>query len=178
PSPFTGGHVDGAVDARPAARRDDVLVYTTLALAEDLEVTGPVEAKVYAATSARDTDWMVRLIDVRPDGYAAFLCDGVLRARCRDPQNKGVFTSEKLSKVEPGTIYEYTIKFWRATGNLFRKGHCIRVEVSSSYYPYYLRNLNTGADNVGLETKLVVARQTIWHETSHPSNIVLPVIRP
>jgi putative CocE/NonD family hydrolase len=176
-SPFTGGHIDGAVDTRPAAR-GDVLVYTTPPLGEDVEATGPVEAKLHAASSAPDTDWMVRLIDVHPDGKAALLCDGVMRARCRDPRNGGVFTSEQLSKVEPGKIYEYTIKFWRATGNLFRKEHRIRVEVSSSYYPYYLRNLNTGADNIGLETKAVVAKQSIFHDADHPSHIVLPVIPP
>ncbi len=176
-SPMKGGHLEeGAVDTRPAARGDDVLVYTTPPLAEDVEVTGPVEAKLYAATSARDTDWMMRLIDVQPDGYAALLCDGVLRARSRDPQNGGAFNSERLSTIEPGEVYEYTLHFWRATGNLFRKGHRIRVEVSSSYYPYYMRNLNTGADNVGLETRSVVARQKVYHDAKHPSHVVLPVI--
>ncbi len=178
-SPFKGGHLeDGAVDTRAAAAGADVLVYTSAALTEDLEVTGPVEAKLYAATSARDTDWMVRLIEVRPDGYAALLCDGVLRARCRDPKAGGAFTAEKLSTIEPGAVHEYTIRFWRGTGNLFRKGHRIRVEVSSSYYPYYLRNLNTGADNIALETRSVVARQKVYHDAKHPSHVVLPVIPP
>jgi putative CocE/NonD family hydrolase len=175
-SPFTGGHVDGAVDTRKSAGGKEVLVYTTSALTEEVEVTGPVEAKLYAATSARDTDWMVRLVDVQPDGYAALLCDGVLRARCRDPKNGGGFSSRRLSAITPGEVYEYTIRFWRATGNLFRKGHRIRVEISSSYYPYYLRNLNTGADNVGLETKTVVARQKIYHDGERPSHIVLPMV--
>src|SRR5262249_34426377 len=120
--------------------------------------------------------WMMRLIDVRPDGYAALLCDGVMRARCRDPQNTGAFRSDRLSNIDPGTVYEYTLRFWRGTGNVFLKGHRIRVEVSSSYYPYYLRNLNTGADNVALETKTVVASQTVHHDAKHPSHIVLPVI--
>ena len=118
-------------------------------------MTGPITAKLYAATSARDTDWMVRLVDVHPDGYAALLCDGVIRARCRDPERGGAFNSTKLSQIEPGKVYEYSIEFWRATGNVFLKGHRIRVEISSSYYPLYLRNLNTGADNVGLETTQV-----------------------
>jgi hypothetical protein len=133
---------------------------------------------LYAATSAKDTDWMVRLIDVHPDGYAALLCDGVLRARCRDPQRGGTFNPEKLSAIEPGQVHEYTIEFWRATANLFKKGHRIRLEVSSSYYPYYLRNLNTGADNLGLETRSVVARQRIHHNKEYPSHVVLPVIPP
>jgi putative CocE/NonD family hydrolase len=176
-SPFKGGHLEeGAVDTRSAARGPDVLVYTTPPLTEDVEVTGPVEARLYAATSARDTDWMVRLIDVQPDGYAALLCDGVLRARCRDPEHGGAFTAQKLSAIEPGQVYEYTVRFWRATGNLFRKGHRIRVEISSSYYPYYLRNLNTGADNIALETSSVVARQKVEHNAAHPSHVVLPVI--
>jgi len=153
-----------------------VLVYTTPPLEEEIEVTGPITAKLYAATSARDTDWMVRLIDIWPDGYAALLCEGVLRARCRDPERGGAFNSTKLSPIEPDKVYEYLIEFWRATGNAFLKGHRIRIEISSSYYPYYLRNLNTGADNVGLETSHVVARQTIYHDAERPSYVVLPVI--
>ena len=175
-APFTNGHIDGAVDARIPSIRDDVLVYTTPPLAEDIEVTGPVEAKLYAATSARDTDWMVRLIDVHPDGYAALLCDGVLRARHRDPHKGGAFNSERLSKIEPNKVYEYTIEFWRSTGNVFKKGHRIRVEISSSYFPYYLRNLNTGADNIGLETRSAVARQKICHDSQYPSHVTLPII--
>jgi putative CocE/NonD family hydrolase len=180
-SPWTGGHtMGGAVDARLPAIGDEVLVYTTPPLTEDLEVTGPVEAKLFAATSARDTDWMVRLVDVYPDGYAALLTEGLMRARNRDPQNEGVFTPERLSTIEPNQVYEYTIKFWRSTGNVFAKGHRIRVEISSSYYPYYLRNLNTGADNVGLATaaEAVVATQTVYHGPQYLSQIVLPVIPP
>jgi putative CocE/NonD family hydrolase len=177
PSPFKGGHLeDGAVDTRETAAREDVLVYTTPPLEAEVEVTGPITARLFAATSARDTDWMVRLIDVHPNGHAALLCDGVLRARCRDPQQAGAFNAEKLSTIEPDQVYEYTIHFWRATANLFSKGHRIRVEISSSYFPYYLRNLNTGADNVGLETRSVVARQTIHHSSRYPSHVVLPVI--
>jgi uncharacterized protein len=175
-SPFTGGHIDGAVDTRLPAIGDDVLVYTTPPLAQPIEVTGPIVAKIYAATSARDTDWMVRLIDVYPDGYAALLCDGVIRARYRDPDNHGAFTAERLSEIEPNQVYEYTIDFWRATGNVFQVGHRIRVELSSSYFPYYLRNLNTGAANNGLETRLVVADQKVYHSREYPSHITLPVI--
>lgn len=176
-SPFTGGHIeDGPVDTRKSAEGNDVLAYTSPVLEDDLEVIGPIEAKLFAATSAKDTDWMMRLIDVRPDGYAALLCDGVIRARCRDPQNHGAFNPEKLSTIEPGATYEYTLRFWRGTGNLFKKGHRIRVEISSSYFPYYLRNLNTWADNVGLETSSAIAKQTIHHDQEHPSHIVLPVI--
>lgn len=172
--------MEGAIDARLAAIGEEVLVYTTTPLTEELEVTGPVEAKLFAATSARDTDWMVRLVDVYPDGYAALLTEGLMRARSRDPQNAGVFTAERLSTIEPNQVYEYTIKFWRATGNVFAKGHRIRVEISSSYYPYYLRNLNSGADNIGLvsASDAVVATQTVHHGPRYSSHIVLPVIPP
>jgi putative CocE/NonD family hydrolase len=176
-SPFTGGHLeDGAADTRKSSSGADVLVYTTPPLEKEVEVTGPITAKLYASTSARDTDWMVRLIDVQPDGYSAMLCEGVMRARHRDPDRDGAFNPDKLSIIEPGEVYEYTIDFWRATSNAFAKGHRIRVEISSSYFPYYLRNLNTGADNIGLETTTVVAEQKIFHAPQYPSHLVLPVI--
>ena len=176
PSPFTKGHIDGALDVRLTEIGDDVLVYTTPQLTEDVEVTGPIKAVLYAATSAHDTDWMMRLVDVFPDGSTAFLADGVLRARCRNPSDHGRFTAEKLSTIEAGQVYEYGIEFWRATSNVFQKGHRIRVEISSSLYPYYLRNLNTGEDNVGLATHAVVATQHVWHSRQYPSHITLPLI--
>jgi putative CocE/NonD family hydrolase len=176
-SPFTGGHLeDGAADTRKSSGGSDVLVYTTPPLEEELEVIGPITAKLYAATSARDTDWMVRLIDVQPDGFSAMLCEGVMRARHRDPDRAGGFNPAMLSLIEANQVYEYTIEFWRATANLFARGHRIRVEISSSYFPYYLRNLNTGADNIGLETTAVVAEQKLMHRSGQASHIVLPVI--
>ena len=176
-SPFTGGHLeDGAADTRKSSSALDVLVYTTPRLDEEVEVTGPITAKLYAATSARDTDWMVRLIDVQPDGFSAMLCEGVMRARHRDPDRNGAFNPARLSALEPNQVYEYTIDFWRATSNAFAKGHRIRVEISSSYFPYYLPNLNTGADNIGLETTRVVAEQRIMHTPGQASHIVLPAI--
>lgn len=179
PSPaagFTNGHIDGPRDVQSLGARADMLAYTTPALEDDVEVVGPITARLYAATNARDTDWMVRLIDVHPDGAARFLCEGVMRARHRDPQRDGAFAADRLSTIEPNTVYPYTIDFWRATGNVFAKGHRIRVEISSSYYPYYLRNFNTGADNIGLETKSVIAQQTIHHDRERPSHLILPVI--
>lgn len=172
---FANGHIDGPRDVRTSAARADVLVYTTPVLKEEVEVVGPITAKLYAATSARDTDWMVRLVDVHPDGYAAFLCEGVMRARHRDGPD-GKFNPERLSTIEPGKVYPYTIDFWRATGNAFAAGHRIRVEISSSYFPYYLRNLNTGADNTGLETQSVVAQQAVHHDRQAPSHVILPVV--
>jgi uncharacterized protein len=176
PFPNTNGHINGALDTRLSAISDDVLVYTTPVLTEDVEVTGPVTATLYASTSARDTDWMMRLIDVRPDGSTALLNDGVIRARSRNPDDHGRFTAEKLSTIEPNRVYEYGLEFWRGTGNVFQKGHRIRVEISSSFYPYYLPNLNTGEDNVGLATRPVVATQKVYHTSLYPSHIVLPVI--
>jgi putative CocE/NonD family hydrolase len=176
-SPFTGGHLeDGAADTRKSSGGPDVLVYTTPPLEEEIEVTGPITAKLYAATSARDTDWMVRLIDVQPDGFSAMLCEGVMRARHRDPEHEGAFNPAMLSLIKPNQVYEYTIEFWRATANAFARGHRIRVEISSSYFPYYLRNLNTGMDNIGLETTAVVAEQKLMHRSGQASHIVLPVI--
>ena len=108
---FENGHIDGPRDVRASAARSDVLVYTTPPLEHEVEVIGPITAKLFAATSARDTDWMVRLIDVYPDGYAAFLCEGVMRARHRDPQRDGAFDPDRLSVIEPEQIYPYTIDF-------------------------------------------------------------------
>lgn len=99
-----------------------------------------------------------------------------MRARHRDPERGGSFNPAELSLIEPDQVYEYTIEFWRATANAFAKGHRIRVEISSSYFPYYLRNLNTGADNIGLETTSVVATQRIMHSSTQASHLVLPVI--
>ena len=180
PSPYRDhGHIPGAVDASESALRDDVLVYQTQVLTEPLEVTGPIEATLYASTSARDTDWMVRLVDVGPDGSAMLLAEGVMRARHRDPDNEGRFNSTRLSEIEPDEVYHYTLGFWRVTGNVFDVGHRIRVEISSSYYPYYLRNLNSGADNIGLvsESETVVAIQKIYHGGRYMSRVTLPVIR-
>jgi uncharacterized protein len=178
PSPaFANGHIDGPRDVSRSASRPDVLVYSTPILEQDMEVVGPISARLFAATSAGDTDWMVRLIDLCPDGRALFLAEGVMRARHRDDRRDGAFCPDKLSEIKPNRIYPYSIDFWRATGNLFAKGHRVRVEISSSYYPYYLRNLNTGEENVALATRSIVARQTIYHDADHSSYVVLPVIR-
>jgi len=175
---FENGHIDGPRDISQSAARQDVLVYDTPTLEEDVELIGPITAKLYAATSAHDTDWMVRLSDVQPDGRALFLGEGVMRARFRDPEKSGAFNSAKLSTIEPGKAYEYTIEFWRPTGNLFARGHRIRIEVSSSYFPYYLRNPNSAEDNTGLVKEFKTASQTIYHDAGHPSHIILPVIPP
>lgn len=157
----------GAFDQRCIESRPDVLVYTTPALQDDLEVTGPVTVRLWASTSARDTDWTAKLVDVGPDGFARNLTDGILRARYR-----GSLTSPQL--LEAGQIYEYEIDLW-ATSNVFRAGHRVRVEISSSNFPRFDRNLNTGgtqADEATIETAL----QRVYHDTKRPSRVVLPVI--
>ena len=178
--PGHNGHMDGALDTRLSAIGDEVLVYQTPRLEAPVEVTGPIEAKLYAATSARDTDWFIRLVDVQPDGRSLVLTEGLMRARNRDPGNEGRFNAAQLSTIEPNKVYEYTIRFWRGTGMLFQPGHRIRVEISSSWYPYFLPNLNTGADNLAMVTasEAVVAKQTVRHGPQNLSHIVLPVIPP
>jgi putative CocE/NonD family hydrolase len=173
---FANGHIDGPRDISESATRQDVLVYDTPELTEDVELVGPITARLFAATSARDTDWMIRLADVHPDGRALFLGEGVMRARHRDPERRGAFNAYKLSTIEPDEAYEYTIEFWRPTGNLFACGHRIRIEISSSYFPYYLRNPNASGDNTGLATSFQTAKQVIYHDAERPSHVVLPVI--
>jgi putative CocE/NonD family hydrolase len=173
---FANGHIDGPRDISKSAARRDVLVYDTPELNGDVEVVGPITARLFAATSCRDTDWMIRLVDVYPDGRALFLGEGVMRARHRDPKRGGAFNAHKLSTIESNRPYEYTIDFWRPTGNVFARKHRIRIEISSSYYPYYLRNPNTGEDNIGLATKFQTAKQKIFHDAARPSHVVLPVI--
>ena len=173
---FANGHIDGPRDISESARRRDVLVYDTAELTEDVEIVGPITARLFAATSRHDTDWMIRLVDVHPDGRALFLGEGVMRARHRDPKQAGAFNPHALSTIEPDQAYEYTIEFWRPTGNVFMRGHRIRIEISSSYYPYYLRNPNTAEDNIGLVKEFHAANQTIFHDADRPSHIVLPVI--
>lgn len=173
---FTNGHIDGPRDISKSAARQDVLVYDTPVLTEDMEIVGPITAQLFAATSGADTDWMIRLSDVHPDGRSLFLGEGVMRARHRDPDKSGAFNPNKLSTLKPNQPYEYQIDFWRPTGNVFGKGHRIRIEISSSYFPYYLRNPNTGEDNIGLATKFQSAKQKIFHDAARPSNVTLPVI--
>ena len=157
----------GPYDQRPVEMRTDVLCYTSEPMAEDLEVTGPIEAVIYAATDGPDTDWTAKLVDVSPSGYAMNLCDGIIRARYRESLNE-----PRL--LEPGGVYEYRISVG-VTGNVFRTGHRIRLDISSSNFPRFDRNLNTAEDpGVGTETRQ--ARQTVLHTEEHPSHVLLPVI--
>ena len=167
------------VDQRPVERRDDVLVYSSQVLEEDLEVTGPVQAKIYASSSARDTDWTAKLLNVYPDGRAVNLCDGILRARFRQPTAirtarpaPGQFENPVL--MEAGKVYEFLIEVG-VISQVFLKGHRIRIEISSSNFPRFDRNLNNGGE-LGIDPEIVVAQQTIYHDDRYPSHILLPVI--
>lgn len=157
----------GPYDQRSVERRQDVLVYTTPPMEEDLEVTGPIVVKLYAASSCVDTDFTAKLVDVLPSGYAMNLCDGIRRARYRD-------SFEKPELMKAGKVYEFSIDLW-VTGNVFKKGHRMRLEISSSNFPRFDRNPNTGHE-FGMDAEMCVARQTVHHSRKYPSHIVLPVI--
>ena len=159
----------GPIDQRPLEARDDVLVYTSERLHSDLDVVGPVEMVLYAASSARDTDWIVRLCDVYPDGKSIFLTEGIIRARYRN-SNDG----DSTELLEPDEVAEYRIRCY-PMANRFKKGHRIRLDVTSSSFPRFARNLNTGED-VGTGTRMEVARQTVLHTAAYPSHVVLPVV--
>ncbi len=159
----------GPRDQRPLERRDDVLVYTSAELEQDLEVTGPLELVLYAASSAKDTDFIVRLSDVYPNGKAIFLTEGMLRARYRN-SNEG----DSTELLEPNEVAEYRIRCY-PLANVFKAGHRLRLDVTSSSFPRFSRNLNTGED-VGTGTRMEVARQTVLHTAAYPSHVLLPVV--
>jgi putative CocE/NonD family hydrolase len=159
----------GPMDQRKVEDRDDVLVYTSAPLERELEVTGPLTVVLHAATSARDADWVAKLCDVTPEGESRILAEGVRRARFREGYEHPV-------AVEPGAIHAYEIDLV-ATSNVFLPGHRIRLDVTSSSFPRFDRNLGTGnppgAD--GPEA-LQTARQTVFHSSERPSHVVLPVV--
>ncbi len=159
----------GPIDQRPLERRDDVLVYRSAPLEHDVEVTGPVIVKLFAASSAPDTDFTARLIDHYPGGYAQNVCEGIVRARYRD-------SWEHPRLMEPGEVYELSIDL-QVTSNVFRRGHRIGVDISSSNFPRFDRNLNTGLNN-NTSAEMRVAQQTIYHDAQHPSCIMLPIVGP
>ena len=171
PVPTRGGNTlilpMGVQDQRPVEARADVLVYTSAVLAEPLEVTGPIVVTLHAASSASDTDFTAKLVDVRPDEYAQNLADGIVRARYRASR-------ESATPLTPGAVTHFTIDLW-ATSHVFLPGHRIRVEISSSNFPRFDRNLNTGEDPA-TGTRREVARQTVFHDARYPSHIVLPII--
>ncbi|MFC1534987.1 CocE/NonD family hydrolase [Thermodesulfobacteriota bacterium] len=161
------GFVAGPMEQSLVEQRNDVLCYTTPELKEDMEVTGPIKFHLFASTSARDTDFTVKLVDVYPDGRAYNAADGVIRARYR----KSYFAPEL---VKPGEVNEYVIDMGHIS-QLFRKGHRVRIDISSSNFPWFDRNMNTGNPR-GEDAKGIPAMQTIYHEHEYPSHIDLPVM--
>jgi putative CocE/NonD family hydrolase len=157
----------GVQDQRPVEARPDVLVYTSEAMIEPLEVTGPVVLTLYAASSAPDTDFTAKLVDVRPDGYAQNVADGIVRARYRESRTA-------VTLLIPGSVTRFNIDLW-ATSHVFLPGHRIRIEISSSNFPRFDRNLNTGEDPA-LGTRWQVAEQTVFHDQRYPSHVLLPII--
>ena len=144
-----------------------MLVYTSDKLDKPMEVTGPITVKLFASTDCLDTDFTAKLVDVYPDGRALNLCDGIIRARYRN-------STVKQELLEPNKIYEFTIDLW-PTSNVFKPGHKIRVDISSSNFPRFDRNTNTG-NNINSDSDLKTANQTVYHETGLLSQIILPTI--
>jgi uncharacterized protein len=174
PVPTLGGNNLGHAGTPPGQReqasierRGDVLVYTSEPLDRDLNIIGPVRALLHASSTALDTDFTVKLCDVYPDGKSYNVCDGLLRARYRDG-------SEAPSLIEPGRVYAFDIDCW-VTAMTFLKGHRLRVQVSSSNFPRFDRNPNTGAA-FGADARLLTARQLVYHDATHPSHLLLPMI--
>ena len=157
----------GPEDQRPAEDRKDVLVYTTPAFTKDTEVTGPVSLDLYVSTSAVDTDFTGKLVDVWPNGFAQNLSEGILRLRYRDSQ-------EQAELANPGQVYHIAVDMV-ATSNVFLRGHKLRLEVSSSNFPRFERNLNTGGVQA-LGSSMAKATNVVYHDREHPSALIVPVV--
>jgi putative CocE/NonD family hydrolase len=176
PVPSLGGNVcctgnavqGGAYDQQEQEKREDILVYTTEPLKEGVEVSGFIETTLYVSSDAKDTDFTVKLVDVHPDGKAYNLDETIQRVRYREGYDKEVF-------MEEGKVYELKLSPL-STSNYFKKGHSIRIEVSSSNFPRFARNLNTGGDNFD-EKEGVVANNKVHHSGKYTSHIKLPVLR-
>ncbi|MEX2126464.1 MAG: CocE/NonD family hydrolase [Woeseia sp.] len=164
---FTKDTPGGSYDQRAIEARADVLVYTSEPLRHDTEVTGSVRATLYVSSDVKDTDFTAKLVDVHPDGTAYNVDDTILRARYRDGYDSEAF-------MRPGEVYELNPTAM-STSYEFRKGHRIRVEIASSKFPQYMRNLNTGGNNYD-ETESVIAHNSIHHSAEYPTRIVLPVV--
>jgi len=168
-----GEHVWNCKDSLPLSARRDVLVFMTPPLKEDVEVTGPIDVKLWASSSAVDTDFTAKLIDVHPPspdfpaGIDMNLEDGIIRARFRN-------SLEKQGLMVPGTVYQFTIQLY-PTSNLFKAGHRIRLDISSSSFPRFDVNPNSG-EPLNDHRRMVVATNTIYHDAAHPSQIILPII--
>ncbi|HSI69030.1 MAG TPA: CocE/NonD family hydrolase, partial [Gillisia sp.] len=176
PVPSLGGNVcctgnavqGGAYDQQEQEKREDILVYTTEPLKEGVEISGFIETTLYVSSDARDTDFTVKLVDVHPDGKAFNLDETIQRVRYREGYDKEVF-------MEEGEVYELKLTPM-STSNFFKKGHSIRIEISSSNFPRFARNLNTGGDNYD-ETEGVIANNKVHHSGKHASFIKLPIVK-
>ena len=160
----------GPRDNRPFEARNDVLVYTSEPLPQDTEVTGDIQAEVWASSSAKDTDFVVKVTDVYPSGFSQNITpplSGIIRARYRDSESRP-------SLLDPGQVYRFAIDSM-STSHVFRKGHRIRVWLTSSLFPHIDRNPNTGHP-FGQDAEVVVANQTIYHDAKHPSRVILPIM--
>jgi putative CocE/NonD family hydrolase len=165
-------HGRGPRDQRPNEGRPDVLCYTSEVLEEGYTVLGPVYVNLFAASSAPDTDFVARLVDVYPDGRAIVVADGIVRASARESYPApAVISPTKPTPIEPGEAYEYVVDLW-ATGITFLAGHRIRVEITSSSFPRWERNLNTGEGGAH-SVRSEVARQTVFHDPERPSRVTL-----
>jgi uncharacterized protein len=177
PVPSYGGNVcctgnavnGGAFDQRRMEARSDILVYSSEPLREGIEVSGPIEATLYVSSDAKDTDFTVKVIDVLPDGTAYNLDETIQRVRYREGYDKPPVW------MEAGKVYKVTLSPM-TTSNYFAAGHRIRIEVSSSNFPRFDRNLNTGGNNYD-EVKGVVAHNAVHHSGEYPSKVVLTVVR-
>lgn len=172
PVPTLGGNImeptlRGPYDQAPLDDREDILRFVTEPLAAETEITGPISAEIYAESTATDTDFMAKLIVVKPNGMAFNLVDGVIRARYRDG-------FEEPELIEPGEVYKYTIDMW-ATSYLLSPGDRLRIDITSSNYPRLARNLNTGAP-FAKTSRMEVATQTIHMSERYPSRVILPII--
>ena len=164
---YPGALQGGAWDQADVEHRADVLVYSTEPLDEDLEVTGPVRLTLFASSSAPDTDFTAKLVDAAPCGTAINLTDGILRARFRESRAAEVM-------LTPGKATQFDVDMW-STANVFKKGHRIRLEVSSSNYPRFDRNLNTDHPLYS-DAEMHPAMQTVIHDRTFASHLMLPVI--
>jgi putative CocE/NonD family hydrolase len=175
PVPTTGGSNFhsfpdnvGILDQREVEKRSDVLIYTTDVLDEDMTIIGPVKAVLFASTEGRHTDFTAKLVEVHSDGYAANIVDAIKRGP--DPVDGG-----QLGQMEPGKVYRFTVDM-DATAITVKKGHSLRVEISSSNFPKYTRNPNTG-ENPETAREFEAVRQRILHSPEYASHVVLPVLR-
>ena len=159
--------IGGPDDYRKVEERQDVLVYTSAALQTPMDVCGPLEVHLFAASSAKDADWATKVLAVRPDGFALRLNDGIVRARFRQGREKEV-------PLEPGRVEEYEIDNWSTCIRL-GAGWRLRLEVASHAFPKFDRNMQTGGP-IGKEATGVVAEQTVYHDRDRASYVVIPVV--